>query len=585
MDGSNRDQKAEHMAGEYADREPGGTSLPAFSTQQLQQQEDVLAAIALLLGPDTDHQRRIRAGRQLARRGPQLLPFLLQTLDTYPEITTPGWPWWPPQYEQISRLLIQLTQSAQLSLEACLRYPGVRQPPGPVLWVGIIEAANLLPHDGHETLLREGLQAPWNTVRYASAMALANLASRSTLQENTLFALHTCQQTDPDVSVLLASSCALLRSGDNRSIEVLMNLLYPHIDEEVRKAAVFVLATELPIPLAQEQRERLAETLVQTLSDPNHEIALHAAHALRSVALPASLPALAALLDSPYEQFQLIGLIALEEVASRKAMRQLTQRHALPTHIVPLLRSMEPEIRRQASYTLAAIGGEYAAAVLGTTLLDSNHPGHTEAIEALRLLADALHAPTRVQVVRWLLRTVRQPGEEVQVTALDSLSYLVWRARSQSKRQAFLVMSQEIVEDGIAGELLSSPSAWVRQRAVELLGMLDDQLLTWREQLEALLYNDSDSGVRACVAYAMGQNGIRQAIPALIDALLDRDEYVALTALNALGALATPDDSVVLFVVRELAGYSILSREEGDRLSEAAAGWLKKWKKAWKTEK
>jgi len=266
-------------------------------------------------------------------------------------------------------------------------------------------------------------------------------------------------------------------------------------------------------------------------------------------------------------------------------MRQLIQRHSLPAHIAPLLRSVEPEIRRQASYTLAAIGGEYAAAVLGTTLLDSNHLGHTEAIEALRLLADALHAPTRIQVIRWLLRTLRQPGEEVQVTALDSLSYLVWRARSQGKRQAFLAMSQEIVVDGIAGELLSSPSAWVRQRAVELLSMLDDQLSTWREQLQALLCDDSDSGVRACIAYALGQNGMRWAVSALIDALLDRDEYVALTALNALGALATPDDLIVLYVVKELAGYGILRREEGDRLSEAAAGWLKKWKKAWKTEK
>jgi hypothetical protein len=145
------------MPGDNAGWEPGNA---LSSLQHSQQTEQILAAIVLLLGPDTDYQKRMRASHFLARIGPDILPLLLRSLHLHPEIITPTWPWWPPQYEQISRLLIQVSQGAHLSLEDLLRTPYLTQPPGPVLWTSVIEAAGLLPHVEYDSLPGNAPGAP-----------------------------------------------------------------------------------------------------------------------------------------------------------------------------------------------------------------------------------------------------------------------------------------------------------------------------------------------------------------------------------------------------------------------------------------
>src|SRR5579884_2097887 len=97
----------------------------------LSQQESIQAALALLMGSETEYHVRARAARRLARQGPAILPILLTTLNTYPEITTPAWPWWPPQYEQCSHLLAHLGQEAHIKLIDMLEMPTVEQPIGP----------------------------------------------------------------------------------------------------------------------------------------------------------------------------------------------------------------------------------------------------------------------------------------------------------------------------------------------------------------------------------------------------------------------------------------------------------------------
>ncbi len=131
--------KAEPMPNEHPNTEQ--TSLQASKDiaearlydHRTHSQEKILAALALLLGPETDYHMRVRATRRLARQGPPLLPLLLTTLNNYPEITSPPWPWWPPQYEHCSRLLVHLCQKAQIELEALLQHHVVSQQVGPVL--------------------------------------------------------------------------------------------------------------------------------------------------------------------------------------------------------------------------------------------------------------------------------------------------------------------------------------------------------------------------------------------------------------------------------------------------------------------
>jgi HEAT repeat protein len=542
------------MSGDSTNREPGRSS---SSLQQPHEQEQILAAIILLLGPNTDYYKRMRASQRLARVGADILPLLLNTLHTHPEIVTPAWPWWPPQYEQIARLLIQLSQSARLSLADLLRASYLTQPPGPVLWASVLEAIGQLPHREYEPLLREGLEAPWWTVRYAAATAIANRAVHISLCPDTREALYQRQHNDPEPPVRLVASCALLRCADTSGLEALAALLETPVVPEIRKAALFILATELPVQLAPEQKQHLTELLLHALQDDDQQIALHAARALRRVASSDALPKLDLLLDDARPHTRLAVLAALEELASRKTMRYAIQQQQLPKHIATLLHLPDAEIRRQACYTLATLGGEYTAAMLGTIVLNDLHPAHLEAIEALRLLPDIQRAPILLRVLRWLQHALTQPIEIVQVCALDSLSYLIWQAHARKRHAVLNTIFQELQQSGCLFQLLASASARMRQRTIELLSLLDARLSTQRATLLEMLHHDIDSNVRACIAYTFGQAAALWAIPDLLLALLDWDEHVAETALHALASMPLPDDALIHYAIQEVAAYQL----------------------------
>lgn len=571
------------MLSEHTNKQRLSTRVPVEQSNTLPfpystaRQERTLKALTLVLGPETAYATRSRAARYLARQGSAILPLLLSTLHHYPELTSPPWPGWPPQYEQCSRLLIHLCQDAHLSLAALLQHAAISQPAGPVLWTSVIEAVDVQPDASNESLLRNGLAAPWETTRYAAAMALANMTSIVPLHESTRAALRKCQSTQEPASIRLAASYALLRSEDSSGIVVLMKLLADNMTGEVCKATLFVLAIEPPTHLNPPQHEKLTRLLLTALIDENTEVSQLAARTLGSIAHPSTVLLLVPLLAASLPSVQLAALLALEEMTQHKAIRLTLRQHMLSANILPLLRSANSTVRRQASYTLAAIGGEYVTAVLGTALRDSEHIGQIEAIEALRLLHGVLRQPTRTKVVQWLLYVLAQPQEEVQVTALDSLAYLVWQTRTRRKLLASTAICCAISQDGTPLHLLASPHAWVRQRAIELLCMLDNQPPALHAQLLYLLHNDTDSGVRACIAFILGQVAARWAIPALLQALLDSDEHVAITALNALAQLATAADAIVLYCVQELATFGSTAEHDEDSLLTSARLLLKKW--------
>ena len=546
-------------------------------------QERAFAALALLLGNDTGAEARFQAARRLARQGPALLPMLLETLNRCPEFTSPSWPWWPPQYEPCGWLLLHLSRAAQARLDMLLHHPVVSQPAGLVLWTSVIEAAARAPRDGYESLLRAGLQSPWHNTRYAAAIALGNLAGIVALADTSITALRACLHEDHALPLRLAAAHALLRHGDNQGLAGLIALLDASMPDEMRKAAAFVLASESPLrALDALQRSQLLQWALTALEDRDADIGLYAADILSGIAALSTLPLLRPVLASSDPQAQIATLSALEGIAGQKAMRFAVYQCALPAQIVTLLRSAFPEVRRQAAYTLAALGGTYAMAALGTTLLNDDQRGRIEAIEGLRLLPDALRPQRRERIARWLLCVLREAAaeaqEEAQVTALDSLAYLAWQARRRGRQAASRALAEITWRDGTAQQLLASSSAWVRQRAIEFLGMLDNAPLDCLMQIIAILHSDDDSGVRACAAYMLGQMDERQAIPDLILALLDPDVNVAETALNTLGRLASPDDSIVAYILRELAASFGKKKRAGDQLAQAARAVLREWK-------
>jgi len=547
------------------------------------QRETIYVALTLLLGPETDQHLRVRASRRLARQGLSILPQVITTLSSYPEITTPPWPEWPPQYKYCSHLLLYLCRKGQLRLNELLEHPSLHQPPGPVLWISVIEAAELLSQDNYEELFRRGLATSWPTVRYAAAMALATQANRTTLQRASIAMLLAHQHEGEDFPVRLAASYALLNGGEEAGLRMLLQLMAPSIPGEIRKAAAFVVATALPVDLTTSQREYLASHFLTLFQDTDPELIHYAAQALGKIALPSLLPSLSAMLNETQPQSCIAALLVLEELAHQTSLRHQMLQQAFPAHILPLLKADIRELRRQASYTLAACGGEYVMAVFGSIMLNKEHPAYIEVIEGLRLLHGVLRSPIRMIVVHWLLLALSLELEEVRVTALDSLCHLLWQARKRGVQQAWHDISRDIILDGSAIHLLHAESAWVRQCAIELLAMLGSQaaeLDAVQAQLPQLLSNDSDSGVRACAAYTCGQIGARWAIPDLLLALLDPNEYVALTALHTLERIATADDVIVVYALRELT-YEALSSNDGSQpLIKEARALLKKWHKS-----
>jgi HEAT repeat protein len=499
-------------------------------------------------------------------------------LHHYPAITTPTWPWWPPQYEQIGRLLLQLSQAARVSLADLLQIPYLTQPPGPVLWTSVMEAVRLLPHAEYDPLLLAGLEAPCWMVRYAAATAVANRAGRNMPGPQIRQALCWRQHSDPEMPVRLAASCALLRCADSSGLETLIQLLEQPVAPEVRKAATFLLATELIAPPGVPTRHRLQRPLLQALQDSDPQVTLYAARALCSIADAGTLPTLEPLLDHPCAHVRLATLTALEELAGRKTMRHAMQRRLLAHRIASFLHTREPEIRRQSCYTLATLGGEYATTVLGTTVQDDLHPAHLEAIEALRLLPEVHYPPVLAQITRWLLHALGRTSEMARVCALDSLSYIAWQTHARQRGVVLRTIGAELTQSGCILQLLTCASARVRQRTVELLTRLDPQQDLPRTTLLAMLRDDSDSGVRASIARMLGQAGALWAISDLLAATQDCDEQVAEAALAAAGAMPLLDDTLLICAFKELAAYRlpIGSLCAGRRQIHMARAWLKK---------
>ncbi len=548
-----------------------------------QQRETVHAALALLLGPETDEHIRVRATRRLAKQGARILPLLLVTLSNYPEITTPSWPWWPPQYEHCARLLVALSHTTQVEIEDLLQHPALEQHAGPVLWVSIIESVRLLVRENHEELLCRGLEMPWAIVRYAAAMALAARIRQTTLSQTTIEVLRHHQGENDDYPVRLTASYVLLRCGEPIGLEVIIELMNPVAPLEVRKAATFVLATEGPIPISTLQREQLIACLFDALQDTDIELSNHAAHALSKIAPPTILPCLRDMLANTDHHRQIVILTALEEMAKQQTMRRMMVHYGVLSHTVLLLQSPIVDVRRQVCYTLAACGGEYVTAVLGTIMASKDHLAHLEAIESVRLFRGILRPRTRSQVMRWLLNILQLREEEVQVTALDSLAYILLQARTQDNKRVWHDISQVICNNGTVIRLLNDQSAWVRQRALEIVGLLSERVLA-REDIHThmlrRLHLDDDSGVRACTAFICGEVSAQWAVPELILALLDHDEHVAITAFHALRRLLADDDAILVYIGKELIYYRDTEDPQPHSLSWEAWTFLNRRQKA-----
>lgn len=544
------------------------------------QQESIQAALARLLGPETSQRVRMRSVRRLVKQGPAALPCILTTLNLYPEICTPTWPDWPPQYSYCGRLLHQFSLLTSLSLQELLQHPTLHSQAGPVLWTGIIEAIELQNHTDYQDLLCQGLTTPWETVRYAAAMALATQADQRHLTQTTCWMLQQCLVVSETHPVRLAATYALLSVGDYNSLDSLVRLIQLECPTEVRKAALFLLAHTLRGRIPARWYDRIIEQVIEAMHDPDQALALQAAETCGSITDDTIIPTLASMLDEDAPDLQMVVLHTLEHAASSGTLRKKILQSGLLARIIHLCSSQLPPVRLKACCTLAIYGGEYSTSALATMLYDQSHPAHLHAIESIPMLRGALHTPLRRNVLRWLFKLLTAPFEATRAITLDSIALLL-KKNHRYRKNAWHELCQELVLHGYLTHLLHDPASWVRQRAIEILPTLGnyfDALPDLRPTLEHLLLYDEDSSVRACAAYACGTVSATWAIPYLIKALLDSNIYVAQTALHTLEQLASPDDPIVVYVLYELA-HAQEKDEPGQELVQEARQLLQKWQR------
>jgi HEAT repeat protein len=106
--------------------------------------------------------------------------------------------------------------------------------------------------------------------------------------------------------------------------------------------------------------------------------------------------------------------------------------------------------------------------------------------------------------------------------------------------------------------ILEFPKLHVRLGAIEALG--DIQCPRSVEPVMERLRHENDDEIRFVAALALGQIGDRRAVPALEEALRDKDRYVRYGAVMALEMLSwTPDDV-------ETVAYMLIAQQEWDTL-------------------
>ncbi|MGA5899329.1 MerR family transcriptional regulator [Streptomyces venetus] len=167
-------------------------------------------------------------------------------------------------------------------------------------------------------------------------------------------------------------------------------------------------------------------------------------------------------------------------------------------------------------------------------------------------------------------RAALSSGEEVPVP----VEALVEAALSETDANVAGALRWALARSGEGGpallaEGLGSPVAAVRERAVRSLVEMPGDEATARLR-DALAH--PDAVVRGCAALALGTRGVADAVPTLLDMIVQgRNDTDAADALSVLSSDATLADRIATGLVERLAGGTTEAPARG-RLTQALAG-------------
>jgi HEAT repeat protein len=211
------------------------------------------------------------------------------------------------------------------------------------------------------------------------------------------------------------------------------------------------------------------------------------------------------------------------------------------------------DVRYQACQTLAKLGDQRPAPILGCLLLDSQWEVRAAALEALGELYKGGFPHANDVLVAWMFRRLGDehslvraaarrlirlinPPDSVLLQAIEGMAAPQPRARLEGLRAAIeLVRSDERFAGAIdrtqVERLLDDESPAIRAEAFHLLGILDDSRPSvWRRAL-----TDPDPAVRVKALEAMRL--LSSPVPAdlLLPLVLDEDPSVRLETIYTLG--------------------------------------------------
>ncbi len=182
--------------------------------------------------------------------------------------------------------------------------------------------------------------------------------------------------------------------------------------------------------------------------------------------------------------------------------------------------------------------------------------------------------------MRWLLQAMCEGNEVGQIQALESFIFLLWQAREHKSNAQWRNMSKELLQHESIQQVLRSPNASIRRRAIKMLAFCDRSLnstFALHSLLLCMLRTDKDQHIRVGIVVLCKTMRARWALPDLLQALLDPDVHVAHAIIASLETIATEKDAAVICALSELAHFHTAVDPARAMLAHKALLLLQKW--------
>lgn len=413
-----------------------------------------------------------------------------------------------------------------------------------------------------QAVLIDGLKSDRSDISAEAVHGLAVIGTPAVPAIQTLITGHHDQ-----TCVNACDALAAIGAGADKAIEQLVNAA-KSTDPALRWHAISALGDVGPAA------KSAAPVLIACLSDQDTQVKLSAERSLVKIGKGA-VPTLVESLKNESLHSAVASIIG-EIGPDAKA--------AVPA-LAGMLRSKDPEIRREAILALASIGPEASQTVpelikLASDKTSPNRPaaafalGKMGAKEAVPVLKEGM-ADKDNQVLRlasvWALLQIEPANADYAKTAVPLLTDALENEKADIRREAARTLGRigATAKSAVPAlqKHLRDPASAVRRESLIALAEIGSDTPTLLVDITRVITED-DPSLRSIAAYALGRLGAaaKSAVPLLRRMLLSRDPHEKTVAAWALVQISpdaeTVQSAVPLLVVALKRGESAEFREE-----------------------